>query len=156
MGVEAVPGAAAQTCAALAAHRAPVEDDEVAGGQVGDALADGLDDAGGLVAEEERVVVADAALLVVQVGVADAAGLDVHHRLARAGVRHHDRLDADGFVLAGCDHAAYFLGHDAAAFRRCRGGVGVPTPYDLHAFRGVGMRGVADGTMLETCPGVHL
>ena len=34
-----------------------------------------LDDAGGLVAEQEREVVVDAALAVVQVGVADAAGL---------------------------------------------------------------------------------
>ena len=41
--------------------------------------ADGLDDAGGLVAEQEREVVVDAALAVVQVGVADPAGLHLHH-----------------------------------------------------------------------------
>ena len=62
---------------ALAAHRPPVEDDEVAGRDVGDVGADRLDDAGGLVAEQERELVVDAALAVVQVGVADPAGLDV-------------------------------------------------------------------------------
>ena len=56
-------------------------------------VADGFDDAGGLVAEEEREVVVDRALAVVQVGVAHAAGLHAHQRLARPGVGHHDRLD---------------------------------------------------------------
>ena len=64
-----------QAGAALAAHRAPVEDDEVARRDVGDAVADRLDDAGGLVAEQEREVVVDAALAVVQVGVAHPARL---------------------------------------------------------------------------------
>ena len=68
-----------------AADRAPVEDDEVAGRDVGDAVADRLDDAGRLVAEQEREVVVDAALAVVQVGVADAAGLDLDHGLAGPG-----------------------------------------------------------------------
>ena len=54
------------------------------GATFGDALADRLDDAGRLVAEQEREVVVDAALAVVQVGVADPAGLDVDDRLARA------------------------------------------------------------------------
>ena len=76
VGGEAVPGLALEAGAALAAHGAPVEDDEVAGRHVGDALADRLDRAGGLVAEQEREVVVDAALAVVQVGVADPAGLD--------------------------------------------------------------------------------
>ncbi len=48
-------------------------------------------DAGSLVAEQEREVVVDAALAVVQVGVADAARLDVDERLAGAGVGHQDR-----------------------------------------------------------------
>ena len=68
------------------ADRAPVEDHEVAGRHVGDPLTDGLDDAGRLVAEQEREVVVDAALAVVQVGVADAAGLHLDQRLTRAGV----------------------------------------------------------------------
>ena len=42
-----------------------------------------FDDARGLVPEQEREVVADAALAVVQVGVADAARLHAHLRLAR-------------------------------------------------------------------------
>ena len=56
-------------------------------------VADRLHDAGGLVAEQEREVVVDAALAVVQVGVADPAGLHLHHRLAGAGVGDVDRLD---------------------------------------------------------------
>ena len=48
---------------------------------------------GGLVAEQEGEVVVDAALPVVQVGVAHAAGLDGDHGLARPGVGHQDRLE---------------------------------------------------------------
>ena len=70
--------------AALAADGAPVEDDEVAGRHLGHALADRLDGAGRLVAEQEGELVVDAALAVVQVGVADPAGLDPHDGLARA------------------------------------------------------------------------
>ncbi len=116
VGVEAVPGPPAQTGPALPAHRTPVEDHEVAGLDVGDAVADRLDDARGLVAEQEGKVVADAALLVVQVGVAHPAGLDAHDRLSGAGVGHHDRLDPHRLVLAGCDHTAYFLRHGADSF----------------------------------------
>ena len=54
------------------------------GRHVGDVGADGLDDARRLVAEQEREVVVDAALPVVQVGVAHAARLHLHERLARA------------------------------------------------------------------------
>src|SRR5690606_40362602 len=78
--VEAVPGASAQTGPARAAHRTPVEDDEVTGCDVGDAVAHRLHHAGRLVAEQEREVVVDAALLVVQVGVAHTAGLDLDDR----------------------------------------------------------------------------
>jgi hypothetical protein len=46
---------------ALPAHRPPVQDHEVAGGDVGDPVADGFHGAGGLVAEQERVLVVDAA-----------------------------------------------------------------------------------------------
>ncbi len=87
VGGEAVPGLAAAAGPAGAVDRAPVEDHEVAGRHVGDALADRLDDAGRLVAEQERELVVDAALAVVQVGVADPAGLHLHHRLAGPGVR---------------------------------------------------------------------
>ena len=48
-------------------------------------VADRLDDAGRLVAEQERELVVDAALAVVQVGVADPARLDLHDRLTGPG-----------------------------------------------------------------------
>ena len=79
---------------ALAAHRAPVQDHEVAGRDVGDALAHRLDDPGRLVPEQEREVVVDAALAVVQVGVADPAGLHLHQRLTRTRVGDQHRLAA--------------------------------------------------------------
>ena len=88
---------------ALAADRPPVEDHEVARRDIGDVGADGLDDARGLVAEQEREVVVDAALAVVQVGVADPAGLDLHHGLARTGVRHVDRDELDRRALGAGD-----------------------------------------------------
>ena len=84
VGGEAVPGPTPAARPALAAHRPPVEDDEVARRDVGDAGADRLHHAGRLVAEQERELVVDAALPVVQVGVAHAAGLHLHERLARA------------------------------------------------------------------------
>ena len=87
VGGEAVPRLAAVAGPAVAADRAPVEDHEVTRRDAGDVRADRLDHAGGLVAEQEREVVVDPALAVVQVGVADPAGLHLHHRLARAGVR---------------------------------------------------------------------
>ena len=59
----------------------------------GDALADRGDHAGGLVAEQERELVVDPALAVVQVGVADPAGLHIDDRLARTRVGDDDRLE---------------------------------------------------------------
>ena len=49
---------------------------------------------GGLVTEQEREVVVDPALAVVQVGVADTARLHADERLAGTGVGDDDRLDA--------------------------------------------------------------
>ena len=83
-GVEAQLRPAALAGAALTAHRAPVQDHEVAGLHRGHAWPDRLDGARGLVAEQERVLVVDAALAVGQVGMADAAGDDVDDDLARA------------------------------------------------------------------------
>ncbi|GAA0520642.1 hypothetical protein GCM10017744_057360 [Streptomyces antimycoticus] len=65
-------------------------------------------------AEQEGELIVDPALPVVQIGVADAARLDLHHRFAGAGVRHHDRLDPDLLALAGGYHAAYLLSHDSS------------------------------------------
>ena len=80
VGGEAVPGPAPPARPALAAHGPPVEDHEVARRDVGDVGADRLDHAGRLVAEQEREVVVDGALAVVQVGVAHPARL--HRRPA--------------------------------------------------------------------------
>jgi hypothetical protein len=109
VGVEAVPGLALQTCPTLPTDRAPVEDHEVPRRDLGDTLADGLDDPGGLVAEQERELVVDPALAVVQVGVADPAGLDLHDGLARTRVRHDDRLDRDRTTLGQGYDSGHFV-----------------------------------------------
>jgi hypothetical protein len=111
VGVEAVPGPAAQTGPATPADGTPVEDHEVTGFDLGDTGADLLHDSGGLVAEQEREVVADPALPVVQVGVAHPAGLDAHHRLARAGIRHQNRLHPYRAVLLQGHDPLYPLRH---------------------------------------------
>ena len=90
--------------------------DEVAGRDVGDALTDRLDDARRLVAEQEREVVVDAALAVVQVGVADPAGLHLDDRLARARVGDDDVLERDRRALAPCDDSADGLRHVCSSF----------------------------------------
>ena len=159
-GVEAVPGPAAATGAAAAAGGAPGEDDVVAGAQVGDAGADGLDDARGLMAEQEREFVVDRAVPVVQIGVADAAGLHGDEDFARAGVRHQDRLHLD--------RRAFFTATTA------RTSCGMPRPLSVaHCTTGCAMRnivGTPDGpvkrygptlgkglvTPLDTAPEPHL
>ena len=73
VGVEAVPGTAPPTGPAGATHSTPVQDHEVTGHDAADVVTDRLDDPGGLMAEQEREVVVDAAFAIVQVGVADAA-----------------------------------------------------------------------------------
>jgi hypothetical protein len=76
----------AQARAAGPARRAPAQDDPVAGSDVLDALADLLDHASALVAEQDGQLMSPAAgLEEVQVGVADAARLDPDERLAGAG-----------------------------------------------------------------------
>ncbi len=84
---------------ALATHRAPVQDDEIAWLDGGYACADGFDGARGLMAEQERVLVVDAALAVGQIGVADPARGDVDDDLARAGIGDDDVDQLDGFAL---------------------------------------------------------
>ena len=64
-------------------------------------------------AEQEREVVVDAALAVVQVGVAHPAGLHLHDRLARTGVGDVDRLDGDRGTLAAGDDGLDLLRHVA-------------------------------------------
>ncbi len=111
VGGEAVPRPSAQTGPALPAHGTPVEDDEVAGREVGDALPHRLHDTRGLVAQQEREVVVDAALAIVQIGVAHPAGLDLHQRLTGARVGHDDRFQADGGALAPRDDSTDLVRH---------------------------------------------
>ena len=104
--VEAVPGTSAPARAARSARRAPRDDHEVAGRDVVDAVADLLDDAGRLVSEQEREVVVDRALAVVQVGVAHAARLHTDERFAGAGIRDDDRHELDRRFLLQRDDTA--------------------------------------------------
>ena len=85
--------------AALAAHRAPVQDHEVARFDRGHARSHRFDGARGLVAKQERILVVDPALAVGQVGVAHPAGDDVNHGLPGAWVRDDDVDQLDGFAL---------------------------------------------------------
>ena len=111
VGAEAVLRPAPPARPARAAHRPPVEDDEVAGRDVGDVGPDGLHDPGRLVAEQEREVVVDAALPVVQVGVAHPAGLHLDQRLARAGIGHVDDLDRHRLLDGPGHHRTHLLRH---------------------------------------------
>ena len=90
VGVEAVLRLASAAGPAFAADSPPVQHHTVARRHFGDIGAHRADHAGGLMAQQEREIVADGALLVVQVGVADPAGKDVHQGLAGAGIRHQD------------------------------------------------------------------
>src|SRR2546430_13144627 len=77
------------------------EHDEVARLHGGHVVADRLDHARGLVAEQEREVVVDRALAVVEVGVADAAGLHPHERLAgpRRSEEHTSELQSQSNLV---------------------------------------------------------
>jgi hypothetical protein len=127
VGREAVPGPPPQAGTALTAHRPPVEDDEVARRHVGDALTDRLDGAGRLVAEEEREVVVDAALAVVQVGVAHPARLDADDRLARTRVGDDDVDELDVGTLGAGDDSLDGLRHGSSSVERAAVGVGAPS-----------------------------
>ena len=111
VGGEAVPGATAAAGPALAADGPPVEDHEVTGRHRGHVGTDGLHHAGRLVAEEKGEVVVDAALAVVEVGVADAAGLDAHQGLARPGVGDENGLQGHRRTLGPGHDASYFVPH---------------------------------------------
>ncbi len=98
-GVEAVGGFAAFAGPALAAHGAPVQDHEVARLNRSDSRSYRFYGARGLVPEQERVFVVDAALAVGQVGVAHAAGDHIDDGLTGARVRYDDVHQLDGFAL---------------------------------------------------------
>ena len=78
------------------------------GATAADLGADLLDDAGALVAQDDRRLDRRVALPEEQVGVAQPAGADAHQRLARAQRRRRDLLDAQRRVE---------LGHDGGAHR---------------------------------------
>jgi hypothetical protein len=63
------------------------------------------------VTEQVGVVVTDAALDVVQVGVADPAGLDLDHRLPRSGIGHVDPHQLDRRILGTRDDSLDLLRH---------------------------------------------
>ena len=69
-----------------------------------------------------RIVVTDATFPIMQVGVADAAGLDGDERLARTRVRNHDGDDFDGCVLGFRDDAID-VGCHASLYQRSPAGV---------------------------------
>src|SRR4029453_5554481 len=108
---EAVPRAPLRHGATGAARGPPRDDDAVAGLHVRDALADGFDNARRLVTEEEREVVVDATLPIVEVGVADTARPHLHERFPGSGIGHRDRLDRDRLLLRLCDHSPHFWPH---------------------------------------------
>jgi hypothetical protein len=108
---EAIPRLATQAGATVTADRPPVENHEVAGCDLRDALADRRDNARGFMPEQERELVVDAAFAIVQVGMTNAARLDVDERLARSWVRYDDRGDLDRSTLAPRDDALHFAGH---------------------------------------------
>ena len=110
-GVEAVLRAAALAGPALPADRAPVQDHEIAGLDVGHARADRFDGARGLVPEQERELVVDAALAVGQVGMADPAGDDVDDDLTGTGIGDDDVDQLDRLTLLPRNHAAHRLSH---------------------------------------------
>ena len=78
---------------------------------------DGLHDAGRLVAEQERELVVDPALPVVEVGVADPAGLDPDDGLAGPGVRDHDGHHLDRLPLGHRHHSTDLCCHRALLSR---------------------------------------
>ena len=97
--VEAQVRLAALAGPALAAHRTPVQDHEVARCHRPHTRPDRFDRARGLVAEQEWILVVDPALAVVQVGVAHPAGADGDHGLTGPGVWHDDVHQLDGFTF---------------------------------------------------------
>ena len=110
-GVEAVPRPAAAARPAVAAHRSPVQHDEVADLDMGDRASCRLDDACRLMAEQERELVVDAAVTVGQVGVAHPARLNPHDHIVRAGIRDGDVDELDRGTLAAGDDTLNLLWH---------------------------------------------
>ena len=107
VGIEAVLWLALLAGAALAAHGAPVQNDEVAFLHVGDRRTYGLYYACGLVAEQEGEGVFNIAIAVGKVGVAHTAGLNAHDDVVRAGIR-NDNVDGFDFRALGTGDNSFY------------------------------------------------
>jgi hypothetical protein len=108
----------------LAADSAPVENHKIADLHVGDGIPNGFDDSSGLVAEEEGKFVVDLAFSMGHVSDTNAAGLDSHHDIARAGMGQSYLDEFNGSIgLARSDttnglrHEATFLTESPVAER---------------------------------------
>ncbi len=99
VGVEAIPGGALLAGSAFPAHRTPVQHHDITDLDMSDSIADRFDGARGFVAEQERELVVDAALAVMQIGMTHPARGDGDHDIVRAGIGNGDRLDRDGLTL---------------------------------------------------------
>src|ERR1019366_1038365 len=111
VGVEAVLRLTSGARAELAAHGPPAQDHEVTRGDLGNTRTNRLDGTGGLVAEQERNLVVDLALAVVQIGVADAARGDLDDGLTGSRVGHDDVDHLDRRPLGAHDDSLDGAGH---------------------------------------------
>ena len=102
VSVETDLGVATLAGPALAANRSPIQNYEVARGHIGDTLAHSFDHAGSFMAEEKGKLIVDPTFAVVQIRMANAAGLDPHQGFAGTRVR-----DVD---LDNLDRSAFFAG----------------------------------------------
>ena len=73
--------------------------------------ADALDDACRLMTEQEREVVVNRALPIMQVGMANPAGLYTHQRFAGAGIRHTYSGEPHGVSPAFSYYSLNLMGH---------------------------------------------
>ena len=97
--------------AALPAHRTPVENDEITLLDMGHPLTHGLDDARGLMPQQERVLIIDATVPIGQIGMTDTARLHADDDIVRSGIRDHDVDQLDPGPLAAGDNALDGLRH---------------------------------------------
>ena len=113
LAADEVAAAARLAVAAVAAE--PADADALAGLPALDALADRVDDAGDLVAGDEREGDArEAALLGEHVAVADAAGLDPDEDLAAAGLGHLALDQLEVAALLGHLHRSHRFRHQGS------------------------------------------
>ncbi len=99
--------ASTDAVAAVAARHDERADDAVAHGDVRNAGADGVRDAGDLVAEHSGRRESYLALEDMEVGVTDAARCDLHPHLVLVGFRHDQFLNGHGLVGLGEDCGAH-------------------------------------------------